>query len=195
MINILTNNMTSSLVSYNSSNHQPNDNILYQVDIKTIVTNAKRDKRFNKLLRLCINYEIQLFNQCNEICTLFDIKFLIVETYTKQKILTLEMAKRIEKISSTYDEDIDQIDIFVEIENIYSEYKKKFKEIEVILYDLKNIYNDDILTNLCCIKMNNSSSSQDNELNNNILSLNISNTISQLEPKKQKKYIAIYSNT
>jgi hypothetical protein len=192
MINSLTNNMTSTLINYNSE--YKNDNVLYQVDIKTIVTNAKRDKRFNKLLKLCINYGIQLFNQYNEICTLYDINSLISDTYTKQKILTLEMAKRIEKTSNIYDGDMEHIDILVEIDNIYSEYKKKFKDIEIILYDLKNIYNDNILTNLCCIKSNNSSSSQDNELNNNILSLNISNSISQVEQKKQKKYIATYSN-
>jgi hypothetical protein len=202
MINNLTNNMITSLTSIHNKNKIIDENI-FQVDINTIVINAKSDKRFHKLLSLCIKYDIHLFNQCNEICTLLSIENLLQQSDQKQCDLTKELSKKILDISNNKSSNTWLIDI----DNIYVQYKKKFKEIEIIVYVLKNMYNDDLLEQLCCIKnkkISTTSNSQNNASSSNTKydtnQINNSNSNSNLNTKlikkkeKQSKFIAIYSN-
>jgi hypothetical protein len=115
------------------------------VDIKTILANAKNDKRFHKLLVLCIKYNIHIFNYHNNTCSLLSVNEILLKCDNKQKILTKELADKIMNIYITGS----QNGWLVDIENIYIQFKKKFKEINVIVYLLKNIYDDQTLEKLC----------------------------------------------
>jgi hypothetical protein len=171
----MSNNLTNSMISILTTVKQYDDinkndkyiDPIFQVDIKTIVTNAKNDKRFHKLLSLCIKYDIHLFNQYNDVCTLLSIDNLLLQANEKQKFLTKELSEKINEISKNGPVNTWLLDI----ENTYTQYKKIFKEIEIIDYVLKNIYNDKQLEELCCIKNTNNISSQNN-------TTNLSNTIS-----------------
>lgn len=202
MTTILTNNIISNLTSsyYIDTSIELNNTNVYQVDIKTIVSNAKTDKRFHKLLSLCIKYDIHLFNQYRDACTLLSISNLIYQTNQKQKLLTLELSEKIREITSS-DQSIHN-EWLVNIDTIYIQYKKKFKDLELILYDLKNLYTDVSLIKICCIEqIHNITSNLENvEQNSNTpSSSNISLTsknIIETNKKKEKvsKYIAVYSN-
>ena len=143
------------------------------------------------------------WNQCNEICTLLSIENLLQQSDQKQCDLTKELSKKILDISNNKSSNTWLIDI----DNIYVQYKKKFKEIEIIVYVLKNMYNDDLLEQLCCIKnkkISTTSNSQNNASSSNTKydtnQINNSNSNSNLNTKlikkkeKQSKFIAIYSN-
>ena len=172
MISNLT-NMIESLITTKSIDNIENQ---LQVDIDTIVINAKNDKRFHKLLTLCIKYDIHIFNQCNNICTILDIDNLLTQSDDRQKKLTIELSTKISDISKNGPTN----DWLVDIENIYIQYRKKFKDIEIIIYVLKNIFNDNLLQSLCCILDSSSSST--------------SKQITNIKKKDMVKYIAVYSN-
>jgi len=174
MISNLTNNMIVCLTTKSSEINNMDDQI--QVDIDTIISNAKNDKRFHKLLTLCIKYDIHIFNQSNNVCTILDINNLLIQSEDRQKKLTLELSEKISKLSR--DGPIN--DWLVDIEYIYIEYRKKFKDIQIIIYVLKNIFTDNLLQTLCCIT-NTSSSSNSNKQTN-------------LKKKDISKYIAVYTN-
>ena len=186
MISNLTNNMiiclTTTKTSENNNienqSHINDANDINQVNIDTIITNAKNDKRFHKLLTLCIKYDIHIFNQCNNVCTLLDIDNLLTQSNEKQKKLAIELSTKILEISS----DGPSNDWLIDIENIYIQYRKKFKDIEIIIYVLKNIFNDNSLQSLCCIS-------------NSMSNSNSSSNSKQIYKKKDiSKYIAVYSN-
>lgn len=189
MSSCLTNNMIIGLTSIQNNENTVyhfNDEECYEVDIKTIITNAKKDKRFHKLLGLCIKYDIYLFNQFNDVCTLVDINNLLNQCDKKQQYLVKELGINISNLSNKQTSNT----WFVDIDNIYIEYKKKFKDIEIIVYLLKNTFNDELLKELCCVKNTNNNSSS------------VSQSISNGKTKKTKvsdknektKYIAVYSN-
>ena len=170
MISNLTNNMIICLTTKSIETDSIDDQ--FQVDIETIIANAKNDKRFHKLLTLCIKYDIHLFNQVNNICTILDINNLLEQSENKQKQLTIELSEKILNLANKGPTN----DWLVDIENIYIEYRKKHKDIQIIIYVLKNIFNDNLLQGLCCI----TSSSSSNK---------------QLSKKKDiSKYIAVYTN-
>ena len=97
MISNLTNNMIVSLtttkivdnnileIDKSSIDSIDHINNIHQVNIDTIITNAKNDKRFHKLLTLCIKYDIHIFNQCNNTCTILDINNLLLQSNERQK--------------------------------------------------------------------------------------------------------------
>jgi len=173
MISNLTNNMIISLAIIK----QIPDNIEHKniVDIETIINNAKNDKRFHKLLTLCIKYDICIFNQFNNKCTLLDINNLISQSIEKQKQYVIELSTKILEISlKSHSENL-----LVDVDNIYIQYRKKFKEMEIIIYVLKNIFNDDILQSLCCVTSTSNSPS---------------NSKQTCTKKDISKYIAVYSN-
>jgi hypothetical protein len=162
--------MSSSIIDSKS------DENIYNIDIKIIILNSKTDKIFHKLLNLCIKYDIQLFNQTNNNCILYEIKNLLAQCEVKQKNIIDELSNKINELkllgpSNTW---------LLDVDKIYTEYKKKLKDIEIIIYILKNTYDDTTLMNMCCSKINNSSSSSYKQ------SKKLDNTNS--------KYIAIYSN-
>lgn len=176
------NNISNLITFYNSKNI--NDfNHIYKVDINTIILNAKNDRRFHKLLGLCIKYDIHIFYQDNNKCELVDIDNLLNQAENKQKKLTKDLA---DGINSIYTNGTSN-GWLIDIENIYNKYKKKFKDIDILIYILKNIYNDKILKNLCCINDDNV------HINNNT---DITDNTDNVKQKIQKieKYIAIYSN-
>jgi len=178
MISNLTNNMIVCLTTTKSEDINMNDldqTELNQVNIDTIITNAKNDKRFHKLLTLCIKYDIHIFSQSNNVCTILDIDSLLAQSNEKQKKLSIELSSKILDISSKGPTN----DWLVDIENIYIQYRKKFKDIEIIVYVLKNIFNDELLQSLCCISANSNSSS---------------NSKQTLKKRDISKYIAVYSN-
>ena len=164
-----------------------NDNIM-QIDIKTIVKNAILDKKFYKLLNLCISYNIHLFNQYNNICILSSIENLILQLEHIKKQLIHKLANKIDEISN---KDSDKTWI-LDINNIYLQYQLKFKEIEIIDYFFKNIYDDNKLEQLCCISVTTTTSSITNNKQNNQTKKQIKLKIERKE--KLSKYIAIYSN-
>lgn len=145
---------------------------IYNIDIKVIISNAKTDKIFHKLLNLCIKYDIQLFYQNENACVLNEINHLLYQCDIKQKEIIEDLSKKINEISVSGPLNTWLLDI----DKIYNEYKKKLKDIEIILYILKNTYNDKLLINMCCSKINYPIIKKSNY--NNINS----------------KYIAIYSN-
>ncbi len=180
MTNNLRNNMLSSLTSIlNNNNISIDDEV--SVDIETILINAKNDKRFYKLLNLCIKYDIHLFNQCNNNCILLKIDKLLYQTNQKQKNILNDLSQKISNIT------INNNSITTIIDNIYCVYKKKLKDIEIIIYILQNIFDDDALKTLCCVKHNTSSSSPSNKNSSSKVK-----SINNLE--MTKKYIAVYSN-
>ena len=206
MSNNLTNNMISSL-TYMSNNLASNNDspteYVNKVDIKTIVSNAKKDKRFYKLLNLCIKHGIHLFNQYNEICTLLSNDNLIKQAEDKQRQISIEFSISVANISNKNDPG----NLLADIETIYTGYKKKFKEIEVIIYILKNTYDDVAFEDLCCVKtninqINTSSNSSISPSNMTSSQTTISATVKtkssetnkKIKKEKLSKYIAIYSN-
>lgn len=221
MSNNLPNNIISSLtvINNNDLNYDVNiNNLIYQVDIKTIVDHAKSDKRFYKLLNLCIKYDIHLFNQYNDTSSLVTIDQLLIQVDKKQAELTKQLSEKLMEISLKGPSDSWLIDI----ENINSQFKKKFKEMEIIIYILKHIYDDETLKKMCCIevKQNNLSNqnsspglsssiavtqnSSTNVNTNSTLGLGITGKSKNTNEKKQNinksdkektsKYIAVYSN-
>lgn len=187
MSSCLTNNMIIGLTSIQNNengNYHSNDEECYEVDIKTIIANAKKDKRFHKLLGLCIKYDIYLFNQYNDVCTLVDINNLLNQCDKKQQHLVKELGINISNLSNKQTSN----SWFVDIDNIYIEYKKKFKDIEIIIYLLKNTFNDELLKDLCCIKNTTSNSSSVSITNGKIKKTKIS------DKNEKTKYIAVYSN-
>jgi hypothetical protein len=187
MSNCLTNNMIIGLTSIQNNeniNYQSNDEECYEVDIKTIIFNAKKDKRFHKLLGLCIKYDIYLFNQFNDVCTLVDINNLLNQCDKKQQHLVKELGINISNLSNKQTSNT----WFVDIDNIYIEYKKKFKDIEIIVYLLKNTFNDDLLKELCCVKNTTSNSSSISVSNSKVKKNKIT------DKNEKTKYIAVYSN-
>lgn len=171
MIGNLTNNIISNLTTNELINTETN---IYHVDIQTIVKNAKNDKMFNKLLTLCIKYDIHIFNQCNNLCTILTIDNLLSQSNERQRQLTSELSIKILELTKEKNNEW-----LIEIENIYIQYRKKFKDIEIIVYILKNILNDDLLQTLCCVQNNSTSSSSNKQQN---------------KKKDVEKYIAVYSN-
>ena len=142
--------MSSSILDSNKS-----EDTIYNIDIKIIILNSKTDKIFHKLLNLCIKYDIQLFNQTNNNCILYEIKNLLIQCEIKQKNIIDELSNKINELkikgpSNTW---------LLDVDKIYTEYKKKLKDIEIIIYILKNSYDDKILMNMCCSKITNSSTS------------------------------------
>ena len=129
---------------------------------------------FNKLLTLCIKHDIYLFNQYNNLCSILNIDNLLLQSNEKQKYFAGELSKKILEISVNNSNN----EWLIEIENIYIQYRKKFKDIEVIIYILKNIFSDSILQSLCCVQINS----------------NLNSTKLIIKKKDIKKYIAIYSN-
>ena len=169
-------NIITNLITYYNSNNSENNS---KVDLNTIILNAKNDRRFYKLLGLCIKYDIHIFYQNNDKCVLVDIDNLLLQAENKQKKLTKDLADNINNIHLNGSEN----GWLIDIENIYNKYKKKFKDIDILVYILKNIYDNMILENLCCIKDDNVSSSP------------ICKTIvNKQKNQKADKYIAIYSN-
>lgn len=175
MSNNLTNNIITNLTLVNNDNC---DEFKYQIDLNTIIYNAKNDKTFHKLLTTCIKYDIHLFNQSSNICSLLTIDNLLNQINNKQQILTSNLSNELKNINS---------DWLVNIDNIYNIYKKKLKDLELIIYILKNFFNNNLLHKLCCI--NNLDNSSDNTHSPNQ---------KDITDKKKKeninKYIAVYSN-
>ena len=221
MSNNLPNNIISSLttIKNNDLNYDVDiNNLIYQVDIKTIVDHAKSDKRFYKLLNLCIKYDIHLFNQYNDTSSLVTIDQLLIQVDKKQAELTKELSEKLLEISLKGPSDSWLIDI----ENINSQFKKKFKEMEIIIYILKHIYDDETLKKICCIEVKQNSLSNQNSSpglsssiavtqnsstninTNSTLGLGITGKSKNTNEKKQNtnksdkektsKYIAVYSN-
>jgi hypothetical protein len=99
----------------------------------------------------------------------------------KQKTLTIELAEKIADIGKNGTKN----GWLIDIDTIHTEYTKKFKEIEIIIFCLKNKFNDETLENLCClqqtkIEKDKQSVKQDKD---------------KIEKKEKiSKYIAIYSN-
>lgn len=221
MSNNLPNNIISSLtiINNNDLNYDVNtNNLIYQVDIKTIVDHAKSDKRFYKLLNLCIKYDIHLFNQYNDTSSLVTIDQLLIQVDKKQAELTKQLSEKLMEISLKGPSD----SWLVDIENINSQFKKKFKEMEIIMYILKHIYDDETLKKMCCIEVKQNNLSNQNSspglsssiavTQNSSTNINTNSTlgigitgkskntnekkqnINKSDKEKTSKYIAVYSN-
>lgn len=174
MSNNLTNNIITNLTLINSDS---NIEYINQIDLNTIVCNAKNDKTFHKLLTICIKYDIHLFNQSKDICSLMSIDNLLNQINNKQKILTSNLSNELKNINSEW---------LVNIDNIYNIYKKKLKDLEFISYILKNIFNDNLLQKLCCFNNENSSDNTQSPIQKD--------TIDKKKKENISKYIAVYSN-
>lgn len=180
MIEINNNNIISNLiiVNKNDDKYDINNNII--IDLDTIIKNVKNDKRFYKLINLFIKYEIHFCKQYKNISLLISIEDLLIQIVNIQNKLTKELAESILEISEKKSTDILDNSLFVDIEYIYNKFKKKLKEIEIIIYILKNIYTNNDLQKLCCI-------SQKNNSNSTTISTSINYNTND-------KYIAVYSN-
>lgn len=147
-----------------------------EIDIKILVSNAKIDKRFNKLLNLCIKYDIQLLNQNNNVCYLYKIDYLLNQCNQKQNQLLQKLINKINNINSN--ENFKEK--YLNIEYYYNNFKKEIKDLDIIIYILKNSYDDNSLSYIC---------------NNQIINNNSSSSSSIKEKQiNSSKYIAVYSN-
>ena len=87
--------------------------------------------------------------------------------------------------------------IFINIELVYINYKQKFKDLEVIIYILKNVYTNDKLQKLCYNYSNNirNETTSSNKSNNDTeTNKKTTDNKKSSDSKKDSKYIAIYSN-
>jgi len=145
---------------YNSSNF----------DISAILFNAKINKTFNKLLNLCIKYDIKIFDIDNMniwyIKSVNDILTLIID---KRNIYTIELSNTIKNLT-TIQHQMNFIEI---IDNHVNEYKKKIKDFEILFYLFNSIYTDDELKKICNKDTNNDDNNNEyikiEEKYNNIL--------------------------
>lgn len=188
MTSNLTNNMINYLTTNNVNIDANNIKDIAHVDMQMIITNARSDRRFHKLLGLCIRHNIHIFNQSNEVCTILSVDDLLQQCNEQQKKLTKELSEKIAVISDTGTTN----DWLIDIDNVYMQYKKKFKEIEIIIYVLKNIFNDNMLEKLCCIQKDDTDTQ---ELRVSKEERNTSDGNNKKNKKEKiSKYIAIYSN-
>jgi len=130
-----------------------------RIDIPTMKKNAENDELFCKLLITCRKFKIDIFNQST--CMLLNSTTILNQCNEIQKTMTRELS---EKINNIYVKGQSN-GWLIDIDNIYTQYKKKFKDIELIIHILKNIFNDEILGNLCCVpSLNNSLSTNSQNL-------------------------------
>lgn len=115
-------------------------------DISSILFNAKINKTFNKLLNLCIKYDIKLFDIDNKniwfIRSVSDILSLIIK---KRHIYTIELSDSIKNLTTIQH----QLNFIETIDNNVNEYKKKIKDFEILFYLFNNIYTDEELNKIC----------------------------------------------
>jgi hypothetical protein len=144
-INNYYKNITKSQY-YNSSNF----------DISAILFNAKINKTFNKLLNLCIKYDIKLFD-IDQINTWYirPVNDIITLIINKRNIFTIELSENIKNLTKIQH----QLNFIETIDNNVNDYKKKIKDFEILFYLFNNIYNDCELKKIC--------NKDDNHNNNN----------------------------
>ncbi len=187
MTSNLTNNMINCLTVNSTKSNVKNNKDVVHVDMQMIITNARSDRRFHKLLGLCIKHNIHIFNQSDNVCTILSVDDLLRQCNERQKKLTKELSEKIAAISDTGITN----DWLIDIDNVYIQYKKKFKEIEIIIYVLKNIFDDNILEKLCCVQKDDTDT-QDLRVSKE--ECNISDGNKKNKKEKISKYIAIYSS-
>ena len=121
---------------YNSSNF----------DISSILFNAKINKTFNKLLNLCIKYDIKIFDIDNmNIWYIKSVNNILSIIIDKRNIFTIELSDSIKNLT-TIQHQMNFIEI---IDNHVNDYKKKIKDFEILFYLFNNIYTDDELKKIC----------------------------------------------
>lgn len=149
------------------------------INIKKIITNAKLDKTFQKILKLCNKYNVHIFSKNEDNDT-----FWIINSIEN---INIQINKKSDILNNNYLTDMININdqpISVKIvlmDKLYNDYKKKLKDLELLLSLININYTDESFINLCCDNLNNISP----------------NNSSQSNEKKEKliaKYIAVYSN-
>lgn len=158
----------------NINNYCENINNNINFKISTLILNSKINKTFGKLLKLCIKYDVQLFNNNNNSYYIRDNKDILFDVINlKHKLVNKYSNNIIDKINN--EKYIDEMD------NLYLELKKSLKEIEILKYLLGDIYNDNELKKMFYD-------------NNNILEEDKKSDDSNDKKKNKKcdKYIAEY---
>lgn len=121
---------------YNSSNF----------DISAILFNAKINKTFNKLLNLCIKYDIKIFDiDTLNIWYIKPVNNILSIIIDKRNKFTIELSDSIKNLT-TIQHQMNFIEI---IDNHVNDYKKKIKDFEILFYLFNNIYTDDELKKIC----------------------------------------------
>lgn len=159
-----------------------NTNIMSQnkIDINTILEN--KDKMFGKFVMLCYRHNISLFKTVNSINILSTSIEMLNQCDIEQKKISLELSQKIADVANN---EI-KIKMRATINSLTTEYDKKLKEIEIIIFFIENKFNDDALEKICCAKPK-----KKREANKT------SDTDKQDKHDKQakvSKYIATYSN-
>ena len=103
--------------------------------ISTLILNSKINKTFGKLLKLCIKYEIQLFNNDNNTYNIRDNNDILFDVIDLKK-------KSINKYSNDILICMNNEKYIDELDNLHYELKKTLKEIDILKYLLRDIYND-----------------------------------------------------
>lgn len=214
----MKNNINNYYKNIIKSEYYNNNNF----DIPSILLNAKINKTFNKLLNLCIKYEIKIFDiDSSNIWYIQSIKNIITIINNKKNKLTLELSINIGKL---VDEKINIYNncILDNIDNLVNDYKKKIKDLDILYYLFNNIYTDEELKKICNMdNVNNDNNMDNNYLVNNILKpidnidnnnliinknespknniininkKNITNNTIVIKSSKNNKFIAEYSN-
>jgi hypothetical protein len=131
-----------------------NSNNDINFDIPTVLMNAKINKTFNKLLNLCIKYDIQLFDNKND---LWDIRItteILNDINILKKKNIIDYSQEIIN-NSTSEKLIDDID------RLSNNLKKVLKDIDMLKYLFEDIYSHNELKKMCCIKFDDSISSNE----------------------------------
>jgi hypothetical protein len=103
--------------------------------ISTLILNSKINKTFGKLLKLCIKYEIQLFNNDNNTYNIRDNNDILFDVIDLKK-------KSINKYSNDILICMNNEKYIDDLDNLHYELKKTLKEIDILKYLLRDIYND-----------------------------------------------------
>jgi len=105
--------------------------------ISTLITNSKINKTFGTLLKLCIKYDIQLFNN-NDNNNSYYIR------NNKEILNDVIILKN--RTLNNYTNNISNIknndNLLVDMDNLYNDIRKSIKEIQTLYVLLNDIYND-----------------------------------------------------
>ncbi len=104
--------------------------------ISTLIMNSKLNKSFGTLLKLCIKYDIQLFNNDND--NNYHIrqnKDIINDVIYLKKKMIINYTNNILNIQNNEN-------FLIDMDNLYNDIRKNIKELQTLYILLNDIYND-----------------------------------------------------
>ena len=124
--------------------------------ISTLIMNSKLNKSFGTLLKLCIKYDIQLFNNDND--NNYNIrqnKDIINDVIYLKKKMIINYTNNILNIQNNDN-------FLIDMDNLYNDIRKNIKELQTLYILLNDIYNDIELKKMFYNNENNDKKSDEN---------------------------------